>query len=82
MKRSVAYAGILLLGAVGVLIAVNRVAGCLLDPYAVQAGFEFVGDDAVFAERPWQVSPPYDAGDLVPGGPLGDDRRFPLVRLP
>ncbi len=44
--------------------------------------FRFVGDDAVFAERPWQVSPPYDARGLVPGGPLGDDPRFPVVALP
>lgn len=44
--------------------------------------FRFVGDDAVFAERPWQVSPPYEPDGLVPGGPLCDDHRFPVVPLP
>ncbi|GJM38729.1 MAG: phytanoyl-CoA dioxygenase [Acidimicrobiales bacterium] len=39
----------------------------------------WIGDDAVFAERPWPVSPPYEADGLVVGGPLGDDSRFPLV---
>ena len=38
----------------------------------------WVGDDAVWAERPWQVSPPYDAGGLRPGDPL-DDARFPVA---
>jgi ectoine hydroxylase-related dioxygenase (phytanoyl-CoA dioxygenase family) len=38
----------------------------------------WVGDDAVWAERPWQVSPPYESGGLVPGDPL-DDERFPVV---
>ena len=39
----------------------------------------WVGDDATWAERPWQVSPPYESGGLQPGDPLGDDPRFPLV---
>ena len=38
----------------------------------------WVGDDAVWAERPWEVSPPYEPGGLHPGDPL-DDERFPLV---
>lgn len=39
----------------------------------------WLGDDAVFAERPWPVSPPYEADGLVVGEPLGDDPRFPRV---
>ncbi len=39
----------------------------------------WLGDDATFATRPWQVSPPYEPEGLVPGAPLGDDARFPLV---
>jgi ectoine hydroxylase-related dioxygenase (phytanoyl-CoA dioxygenase family) len=38
----------------------------------------WVGDDAVWAERPWQVSPPYEANGLEPGDQL-DDERFPVV---
>ncbi|MDJ0768879.1 MAG: phytanoyl-CoA dioxygenase family protein [Ilumatobacter sp.] len=38
----------------------------------------WVGDDAVWAERPWQVSPPFDPAGLVPGDAL-DDERFPVV---
>ena len=38
----------------------------------------WVGDDAVWAERPWQVSPPYEPDGLRPGDPL-DEGRFPLV---
>ena len=38
----------------------------------------WVGDDAVWAERPWQVSPPFDPDGLRPGDPL-DDERFPVV---
>ena len=38
----------------------------------------WVGDDARWAERPWQVSPPYTADGLSVGDEL-DDRRFPLV---
>ena len=38
----------------------------------------WVGDDAVWAERPWQVSPPYEPDGLRPGDPL-DDERFPLA---
>jgi ectoine hydroxylase-related dioxygenase (phytanoyl-CoA dioxygenase family) len=38
----------------------------------------WVGDDATWAERPWQVSPPYEAAGLSVGDPL-DDARFPLV---
>lgn len=39
----------------------------------------WVGDDATFAERPWEVSPPYTADGLTIGGGLGDDPRFPIV---
>ncbi len=38
----------------------------------------WVGDDAVWAERPWQVSPPFEAEGLAPGDPLDDDR-FPVI---
>ena len=40
----------------------------------------WIGDDAVWAERPWQVSPPFRPEGLRPGDPL-DDPRFPLVPL-
>ena len=38
----------------------------------------WVGDDAVWAERPWQVSPPFEPNGLAPGDQL-DDERFPVV---
>jgi ectoine hydroxylase-related dioxygenase (phytanoyl-CoA dioxygenase family) len=38
----------------------------------------WVGDDARWAERPWQVSPPYEAEGLAVGDEL-DDARFPVV---
>jgi len=38
----------------------------------------YVGDDAVFALRPWLHSPPFEQESLVLGQPL-DDPRFPLV---
>ncbi len=38
----------------------------------------WVGDDAVWAERPWQVSPPFAANGLAPGDAL-DDERFPVI---
>lgn len=38
----------------------------------------YVGDDAVFALRPWLHSPPFEQHDLVVGQPL-DDPRFPVV---
>lgn len=38
----------------------------------------WVGDDAVWAERPWQVSPPFAPEGLRIGDPL-DEQRFPLV---
>lgn len=38
----------------------------------------WVGDDAVWAERPWKVSPPYEPDGLRPGDPL-DEERFPLA---
>ena len=41
--------------------------------------FRWVGDDATFATRPWQVSPPYEPDGLTVGGGLGDDERFPVV---
>ncbi len=34
---------------------------------------------ATFAERPWEVSPPYGPDGLEVGGLLGDDPRFPIV---
>ena len=37
----------------------------------------WIGDDAVWAERPWQVSPPFEADGLEPGDQLDD--RFPTV---
>ena len=43
--------------------------------------FRWVGDDATFATRPWQVSPPYEPDGLTVGGGLGHDPRFPLVPL-
>lgn len=39
----------------------------------------WVGDDATFGTRPWEVSPPYEADGLAVGGPLDGDPRFPLV---
>ena len=38
----------------------------------------YVGDDAVFALRPWLHSPPFDVEAASVGGPL-DDVRFPLI---
>ncbi len=38
----------------------------------------YIGDDAVFALRPWLHSPPFEQRDLVVGQPL-DDPRFPLI---
>jgi len=38
----------------------------------------WVGDDAVWAERPWQVSPPFEPAGLQVGDPL-DEQRFPFV---
>ncbi|MGA9278111.1 phytanoyl-CoA dioxygenase family protein [Ilumatobacter sp.] len=43
--------------------------------------FRWIGDDARFATRPWQVSPPYEPDGLVVGGDLGDDPRFPIVPI-
>jgi ectoine hydroxylase-related dioxygenase (phytanoyl-CoA dioxygenase family) len=43
--------------------------------------FRWIGDDARYATRPWQVSPPYEPDGLTVGGRLGDDPRFPLVEL-
>lgn len=39
----------------------------------------WVGDDATFGERPWEVSPPYEPDGLAVGDPLDGDARFPLV---
>ena len=39
----------------------------------------WVGDDATWVRRPWTVSPPFDDGPQVPGRPIADDPRFPLV---
>lgn len=41
--------------------------------------FRWVGDDATFAARPWEVSPPYEADGLRVGGSLDGDPRFPLI---
>jgi ectoine hydroxylase-related dioxygenase (phytanoyl-CoA dioxygenase family) len=38
----------------------------------------WLGEDATFALRPWEHSPPYEQLDLVVGEAL-DDHRFPLV---
>ena len=38
----------------------------------------YVGDDAVFALRPWLHSPPFSQEALIVGQSL-DDSRFPLV---
>jgi ectoine hydroxylase-related dioxygenase (phytanoyl-CoA dioxygenase family) len=38
----------------------------------------WIGDDATWAERPWQVSPPFESRGLEIGDPLDDDR-FPLA---
>ena len=38
----------------------------------------YVGDDAVFALRPWLHSPPFEQRDLVVGAAL-EDPRFPVV---
>ena len=42
----------------------------------------FLGDDAVFARRPWRTSPPYDereGGVLRAGQPMRGDPLFPVV---
>ena len=39
----------------------------------------WIGDDARFATRPWQVSPPFEPEGLDIGGSPGDDARFPVV---
>ena len=41
--------------------------------------FRWLGGDATFATRPWEVSPPFDADGLAPGDDLGDDPRFPVI---
>ena len=52
-----------------------------LTPYRRRAvSLRYVGDDAVFALRPWLHSPPFEQLDLVLGQPL-DDSRFPLVKI-
>lgn len=53
--------------------------GNRLDQRRRAVSFRWLGDDTTYATRPWEVSPPYEADGLVPGGPLGDDARFPLV---
>ncbi|MFK7917100.1 MAG: phytanoyl-CoA dioxygenase family protein [Ilumatobacter sp.] len=50
-----------------------------LDQRRRAVSFRWFGDDATYATRPWQVSPPYEADGLIPGGPFGNDPRFPLV---
>ncbi len=39
----------------------------------------WIGDDATFAQRPWEASPPFEQRDLVVGEPFANDDRFPLV---
>ncbi|MFT6292710.1 MAG: ectoine hydroxylase-related dioxygenase (phytanoyl-CoA dioxygenase family) [Ilumatobacter sp.] len=43
--------------------------------------FRWIGDDATYTTRPWEVSPPYASEGLRVGGPLNGDERFPLVPL-
>lgn len=43
--------------------------------------FRWLGDDATYATRPWEVSPPFAPEDLVVGAGLGGDRRFPVVAV-
>ena len=38
----------------------------------------WLGDDAVFAERPWKTSPPFRNVELRPGDPIAHDE-FPVV---
>jgi hypothetical protein len=53
-----------------------------LTPHRRRAvSLRYLGDDAVFATRPWLHSPPFDQNELVVGGPL-DDPRFPLIATP
>jgi ectoine hydroxylase-related dioxygenase (phytanoyl-CoA dioxygenase family) len=40
--------------------------------------FRYVGDDAVFASRPWETSPPLEGNGLQFGDALNDPR-FPVV---
>ena len=40
--------------------------------------FRYVGDDAVFAARPWKTSPPLEGNGLQFGDALNDPR-FPVV---
>jgi ectoine hydroxylase-related dioxygenase (phytanoyl-CoA dioxygenase family) len=40
--------------------------------------FRYVGDDAVFASRPWKTSPPLEGNGLQFGDALNDPR-FPVV---
>jgi len=50
-----------------------------LTPYRRRAvSMRYLGDDAVFALRPWLHSPPFEQRELVVGQPL-DDPRFPVV---
>ena len=41
----------------------------------------WLGDDARFATRPWQVSPPFEPNGLRPGDPPTNDPRFPAVPI-
>ena len=43
--------------------------------------FRWVGDDATYTTRPWDVSPPYAPKGLRVGGPLNGDERFTLGPL-
>jgi ectoine hydroxylase-related dioxygenase (phytanoyl-CoA dioxygenase family) len=53
-----------------------------LTPHRRRAvSLRYLGDDAVFATRPWLHSPPFDQKGLVVGKPF-DDSRFPLIATP
>ena len=51
-----------------------------IDSTARRRGFScrWLGDDARFATRPWQTSPPFEQLTLAPGAPM-DDPLFPIV---
>ena len=53
--------------------------GNRLDRPRRAVSFRWVGDDATFATRPWEVSPPFRAEGLAVGGPLDGDPRFPTA---
>ncbi len=52
----------------------------IIDARRRAVSLRYVGDDAVFALRPWLHSPPFESLGLVVGQPLNDPR-FPLINL-